>query len=758
MSWGGGYLTKERRTFQDEKANTILAIYNEDTRIESIPSKDSKLYFDREKSKCSDGTRIEWDSETWSPVIERIPSSINTRLSCEIHFTKEYHEGILNGMDPVIKGDLTPVTIDNNGTVRKADLNEAWYSYSNKEWANSIILQNSYESLNAYGNVHGATKKDGYVSLDGQDDYINLGLENYDFQNGITMAIKLQFNDLSKKQEFFGNWEGAGGGCAVDGGLYCNMYDSNTKDYIFLFFTKPNINIDYTILFTYDNNALKLYINGEEVDSQVYSGNITQSTMPILIGANPNSDGNHGYYSNIDVKQAAIFNRAITEEEIAKMKEDIKITDSNGLLKYVDFTNKKGNEYEPKEVIPEDVIESYFVWIPKYRYQLFNLGNYKEVINLGNIPSSSSVPNNSQEIKIKFGDYNTVNGYKECETPTTSNNGSCKIGDYMTHPAFTAFEGSTGFWVGKFETGYLGAKNASEAQVNKEETSKIIIKPNVYSWREINVSNAFTNSQKYQSTLDSHMMKNSEWGAVAYLTNSRYGRCNGVSCSEVRMNNSQNYVTGASNKNEPTCGYTGTNEGCNRYEDASLTGDTTNINNYFNVASQISSTTGNYTGIYDMAGGSWDYVMGVMQGGEQDKNPASGADSSSNSGFKGPYSNNSDNGSKIDGIPFPDSKYYDLYDYNISDKEYQRGIIGDSTKEAGPFYLVGYPKTGNTYNTRQVSSYNVDLSDFVNSGAPWFRRGGARHDGTDVGVFAFNRYFGNEVYDTSFRIILTPIN
>ena len=30
--------------------NPILAIYNEDTRIESIPSKDSKLYFDREVS------------------------------------------------------------------------------------------------------------------------------------------------------------------------------------------------------------------------------------------------------------------------------------------------------------------------------------------------------------------------------------------------------------------------------------------------------------------------------------------------------------------------------------------------------------------------------------------------------------------------------------------------------------------------------------------------------------------------------------
>ena len=629
-------------------------------------------------------------------------------------------------MDPVIKGDLTPVTIDNKGTVRKADLNEAWYSYSNKEWANSIILQNSYESLSAYGKVHGgATLSNDHVTLDGTDDYIDLGLENYDFQNGITLAIKLKFNDLSgtQEQEFLGNWESAGGGCDLTSEkIYCRIRDTKENQYINVTSqTLPDANADYTILFTYDNNTLKLYINGEEVDSQPYSEDITKSKMPIFIGANPEySDAKS--YSNIDVYQVAIFDRAITEEEANKIKQDIKITDSNGLLKYVDFTNKKSENYEPKEVIPEEVIESYFVWIPKYRYQLFNLGNYKGVTELGSLPSSASVPNNSQEIKIKFGDYNTKDGYKECETPTTSDNGNCKVGDYMTHPAFKAFEGSTGFWIGKFDTGYLGANSTAAAQVNQEETSKIIVKPNVYSWRGINVSNAHLNSYNYKRELDSHMIKNIEWGAMAYLTNSRFGRCNGVTCEEVRMNNNKNYITGYSAKDEPTCGYTGaTNESCNRQEGTSLGVDGINTYNYFNKLSLLSSTTKNYSGIYDTAGPAWTKTMGFSG------NP------------------------EFNDAQLPDPKYYDIYS-NTEDTDYTKGHLGDATKELGPFYSVSF--LINTEYTRKISGFYSDYAQFPNN--IWINRGGTEDTGVLAGTMGFSSTNSLGTNWESFRIILTP--
>ena len=258
-------------------------------------------------------------------------------------------------------------------------------------------------------------------------------------------------------------------------------------------------------------------------------------------------------------------------------------------------------------------------------------------------------------------------------------------------------------------------------------------------------------------------MKNTEWGAVAYLTQSQYGRCKDNKCTEVRINNSGSYITGMSATLEPTCGYTESNETCNWYggpTDLNVL-ESGNIKGYYLTASQESSTTGNYSGIYDMSGGSWEYVMGVMQATDADTSaPASGRSKTYNSGFKGPYScpecDSQTEKENTDGKPWPSKKYYDLYDYKTASAEYQRGILGDGTKEFGPFYSVSYQKTNGTGPARPVSSYNADLSYFVNSDQPWFFRGGSRHYGTIAGVGAFSYHYGSENSDISFRIILTP--
>ena len=96
--------------------NVELAIYLDDEETNTIPSKDSGYYYDREKSTCSNGAYINWDSVSWSPVVNNM-SEYKTR--CEIHFTTTYTEGILNGADPVLKDELVPITIENNGTVKK---------------------------------------------------------------------------------------------------------------------------------------------------------------------------------------------------------------------------------------------------------------------------------------------------------------------------------------------------------------------------------------------------------------------------------------------------------------------------------------------------------------------------------------------------------------------------------------------------------------------------------------------------------------
>ncbi len=725
---------KEKSLKQIEKQDNVeLAIYINEEETNAIPSKDSGYYYDRERSSCTNGAYINWDSITWSPVVNNI-SEYKTR--CELHFTTTYTEGILNGTDPVLKDELVPITIDNDGTVKKANLESEWYSYANKEWANAVILEDQYDSLNTRGKVQGATKQDGYVSFDGVDDYIDLGLENYDFGNQITIAIKVSVMSINTTGNvILENAEQAGVGISinteepkfeiavnVDGTYYRGLSQ-----------TEVVLNKDYMIVAIYDGQEIQLYIDGNLEMTFPITGNIKVSTVPFYIGANPNIDA-PSEFGNIKIKQSIIINRAINNEEELTALNEGKVINNEGLLRYIDFTNKS---YENNEIIPEDAIESYFVWIPKYRYQLWDLGQYDSLTEI----DTSKV----HEIPIIFGDYNTSDSVEgECTTPMKSGaTGNCQIGDYMTHPAFLSIP-STGFWVGKFETGYNGATTTTEAEQNVNDSSKIIVKPNVYSWRGIQVANAFYTSYNYQRNLDSHMMKNTEWGAVAYLQHSKYG-----SATSVRLNNNSDYLTGYQANNEPTCGYTGTNEECNKY-----CNDGTCNTAYPN--SILASTTENITGIFDMSGGSFDYIMGIME--DENGNPMSGRNSLYNSGFNGtfgcPTCDNDTSGltELIGGYDFLDSTYYDTYAYATVDERYQRRILGDATGEMGPFSSATY-----LTQTRKIGSWYNDQSHFVFPDEPWFVRGMVHTDGVYSGEFTFVNTYGHIDSRVSFRIILTPI-
>ena len=57
-----------------------------------------------------------------------------------------YKEPILNGADPILDEGMIPVIIDNNGTVKKADIKSQWYNYNNQEWANVVLVKESVRS------------------------------------------------------------------------------------------------------------------------------------------------------------------------------------------------------------------------------------------------------------------------------------------------------------------------------------------------------------------------------------------------------------------------------------------------------------------------------------------------------------------------------------------------------------------------------------------------------------------------------------
>jgi hypothetical protein len=336
--------------------------------------------------------------------------------------------------------------------------------------------------------------------------------------------------------------------------------------------------------------------------------------------------------------------------------------------------------YETGATIPEDNIESYFVWIPKYSYQLWNLGEYTSADSLA---LSESV---AKEIQIKFGTTNTSDSTDgECTTPLVSGeSGNCKIDDYMTHPAFINAN-TNGLWVGKFEIGYDGAASTAAAQVSIASPESIIVKPNVYSWRNNTIYNFFLSSYYYKRDLDSHMMKNTEWGAVAYLSYSAYGIDD-----EIWINNNSNFVTGCVGDSESATQVSG----C--------------ANPYNSSTGYNGSTTGNITGIYDMSGGAWEYMAAYI-----DKNTG-------NSGF-------------ISATFSQYAKYLDVYNASSEISTYQYRILGDATGEMGPFYYV----SSNYYN-----NWFQDYSHFVDSSYPWFKRGGDYSSGSGAGQFAFGRYTG----------------
>ena len=101
----------QHNILNNNNKNIELAIYINEEETNTIPSKESGYYLDIEKSTCTNNAIIQFDTNTWSPVIKNMSEY---KTWCELHFGSEYKESILNGTDPVLKEPLIPVTIDSD--------------------------------------------------------------------------------------------------------------------------------------------------------------------------------------------------------------------------------------------------------------------------------------------------------------------------------------------------------------------------------------------------------------------------------------------------------------------------------------------------------------------------------------------------------------------------------------------------------------------------------------------------------------------
>lgn len=358
------------------------------------------------------------------------------------------------------------------------------------------------------------------------------------------------------------------------------------------------------------------------------------------------------------------------------------------------------NMYNVGNVIKEEDIESYFVWIPRYKYKLWNVDQEDGYIE-SELESTSP-----QTVELTF------------ETKSEEASVGTKNGEWLTHPAFTSLD-VNGLWVGKFETGYNGATTRTEGYVSSADTSKIIIKPDVYAWTSNNVKNMFYASYNYDRAKDSHMLKNTEWGAVAYLAFSRFG-----DGPNMWINNHDDYKTGYSELFRATCIST-YNSDCRQ------SGTTSQFTTLYNTEKGYhASTTGNITGIYDMAGGTYEYVAGFISG---------------NYG----YSQLKD--SDINQY----RNYFDIYPADTDYYTYSKGILGDATKEVGPFYW--YKDGDGNNHSHDVWNRNVSMmptTENLTKYGPWVVRGSSNYYGVFSGILAFENKSGKEAPGYGFRIAL----
>ena len=249
-------------------------------------------------------------------------------------------------------------------------------------------------------------------------------------------------------------------------------------------------------------------------------------------------------------------------------------------------SNESRNTYLNTENVPvnSNDILGYYVWIPRYRYKIWT----NDLSSMGN----------EQSIDIVF----------ETENNTTMSLGTA-VYEYRTHPAFwwDADSDSTfddgellpGIWVGKFET--TGTVEEPTVLNGKTPLSNIAIKDHFvtslkFAGGNMNTTNgavSFFGNNTYGLTVktDSHMMKNSEWGAVAYLSHSYYGIND-----EIRLNNHSDLLTG--------CGASSNNAA--EIADCEIS--------YGGASEYPQSTTGNISGIFDMSGGVNEYLMGNYKG------------------------------------------------------------------------------------------------------------------------------------------------
>ena len=270
---------------------------------------------------------------------------------------------------------------------------------------------------------------------------------------------------------------------------------------------------------------------------------------------------------------------------------------ANAVLLSESNYNKYKNSSSETEIEIGDIL-GFYVWIPRFKYNIINNSNYTNYERIANVIFEEE--NNSTgtvECIDKISNSSDTHVYSE----VCSDNSYNRIYDNLSTYTHPAFKEKNGFWVAKFLMG---------------EGEKTL--PNVNMLKK-NINDANVISDKYNS----HVLTNMEYGAVILLSNSSYGKTGNLiyqdkvsnTFTRIYANTYQYEVTGCSSEynNYSKSFITSTSNKCIEYNDLTNESHISNSVNYpIGYIGAGASSTGNIYGVYDLANISGELVAGFV--------------------------------------------------------------------------------------------------------------------------------------------------
>ena len=441
---------------------------------------------------------------------------------------------------------------------------------------------------------------------------------------------------------------------------------------------------------------------------------------------------------------------------------------------------------------------SMWVWIPRFAYRV---NNDKKVIDVVFLQGTSD------NYFDENGNLQTAKRQKNANETIDTTTG------YTVHPAFTD-ESSikfanggwdkelTGIWVAKFDAGYASGNNTatvkasslnytqnqvwcSEIEIDVTDgdngvarnwldgiygaTTTSIKYPTfqgvTYAMNYINHNDSFNIAKVLNesgniyglsiSDSDSHLMKNSEWGACSYLSLSKYGLYNvDIKINSVNLNsgNRKRIETAGKSGVDSVYAVTGCSVGGTTTIEKlnALTADKADSTGAYvwnQKNGQASSTTGTIYGVYDMSGTVWERTAAYVANG--------------NGGLKAYGASIAYNGNTL---KEESTKYTTVYPFNEKDSKgnkitnidtaSQQNFVANSKIYGDAVRETNSGKAGTAEKRSKVSSWTNDYSIFPALEIPFFSRGGYVWDGLYAGVCAFKSVNGFSSYGDGFRAVL----